>query len=101
MSIRDAWSIGDDEVTCIACGAEVSRSAAREYDRYGDRWNRDDRQFEYLCKPCHREYCHQPRDGLEETLVRAGAGTTDRASFLRRYDALAREDDSAPRDDGR
>jgi hypothetical protein len=73
------------EVTCIACGTELARSDAREYDRYGDRWGRRDRDFEYLCKPCYRECCHQPRDGLEETLARAGAGETDRDTFLTQF----------------
>ena len=33
------------EVTCIACGEEVPRSSAREYDKHGDRWTREDKQF--------------------------------------------------------
>jgi hypothetical protein len=90
-----ATGVGDraagTAVTCIACGAEVARSEAREYDRHGDRWNRDDKRFEFLCKPCHRECCHQSRQGLEKTLVAAGAGETDRRSFLRRFDELARD----------
>ena len=74
-----------DEVVCIACGETLPRPEAREYDKYGDRWSRDGKEFEFLCKPCHRACCHQPRDGLEATLCRAGAGETDRRSFLRRY----------------
>ena len=74
-----------DEVICIACGAELPRSDAREYDKSGDRWSRDGKEFEFLCKPCYRECCHQPRDELEDTLCRAGAGETDRQSFLQRY----------------
>ncbi len=81
-----ARSNGD--VTCIACGDEVPRSNAREYDRYGDRWGKRDREFEYLCKPCHRECCHQPRQGLEETLTDAGAGETERETFLAAYHGL-------------
>lgn len=77
-----------DDVVCIACGDTVSRSDAREYDKYGDRWDRDGKTFEYLCKPCHRECCLQPRDGLEETLVKADAGDTDQAAFLRNYQQL-------------
>jgi len=72
-------------VTCIACGATLCRADAREYDKYGDRWDRDGKEFEYLCKPCHRACCTQDRDGLEDTLVAAGAGRTDRRSFLRQY----------------
>ena len=75
-------------VTCIACGAEVSRSQAREYDKYGDRWERRDKEFEYLCKPCDRECCHQPRNGLESTLVQADAGRADRKAFLTNYHDL-------------
>ena len=78
-------SRSEGDVTCIACGTEVKRSKAREYDRYGDRWGSRDREFEFLCKPCYRECCHQPRNGLEETLTRAGAGETDDNSFLARY----------------
>lgn len=45
-------------VTCIACGEAVDRDDAREYDKYGDRWNRDSKAFEHLWKLCHRESCH-------------------------------------------
>jgi len=75
----------DQQVTCIACGETIDRENAREYDKHGDRWSREGKNFEYLCKPCHRECCHQNRDGLEETLVSAGAGRTDSQTFLRRY----------------
>jgi hypothetical protein len=78
-------SDGGGEVTCIACGREVPRSKAREYDKHGDRWERRDKRFEFLCKPCDRECCHQPRGGLETDLVRAGAGTVDREIFLAQY----------------
>jgi hypothetical protein len=81
-----------DEVVCIACGETVPRSDAREYDKYGDRWIREGKRFEFLCKPCHRECCHQPRDGLEATLREAGAGETDRATFLGRYRDQVTED---------
>lgn len=50
---------------CIACGAAVARDDAREYDGHGDRWDREDKAFESLCRPCHDELCHLPRDGLE------------------------------------
>lgn len=85
MSIRDRFSNSEDDVTCIGCGATVPRSEAREYDKHGDRWSREGKEFEYLCKPCHRECCHQNRDGLEETLVAADAGRTDRKTFLKQY----------------
>jgi hypothetical protein len=73
------------EVTCIACGDTVPRSKAREYDKHGDRWDRQDKEFEHLCKPCDRERCHQPRDGLEARLTDAGAGDTTRSEFLREF----------------
>jgi len=82
----------DQQVTCIACGEAVEREAAREYDKQGDRWSRDGKEFEYLCKPCHRECCHQNRDGLEETLIAAGAGQADRQTFLRRFCELTADD---------
>ena len=73
------------QVTCIACGEEIDRDDAREYDKHGDRWNRADKRFEYLCKGCHRDLCHQPRDGLEASLVESSAGETDHESFLVQY----------------
>ncbi len=78
-------SRSNGDVTCIACGTELSRSEAREYDRYGDRWGKRDHDFEFLCKPCYRECCHQPRDGLEDNLVSADAGHGDQIEFLTRY----------------
>jgi len=78
----------DQQVTCIACGATLDREDAREYDKHGDRWDREGKTFEYLCKPCHREYCHQNREGLEEALVATDAGQTDRKTFLRRFCGL-------------
>lgn len=87
-SIRSLRQVSEEDVVCIACGETVGRSDAREYDKYGDRWDRDGKTFEYLCKPCHRECCHQPRQGLEETLIQAEAGETDQESFLRQYQRL-------------
>ena len=84
-------SRSDGDVTCIACGDEVPRSKAREYDRYGDRWGSRDREFEYLCKPCHRELNHQPRDELEALLVELDAGEHDREEFLEWYCHLVEE----------
>ncbi|MFA1611064.1 DUF7562 family protein [Halobellus rubicundus] len=90
---------GDDDrrVTCIACGETLDRDDAREYDKHGDRWSREGKAFEYLCKPCHRECCHQNRDGLEETLIAAGAGRTDRKTFLRQFCDLVAEDGDSNR----
>ncbi len=80
------WS--SDDHTCIACGATITRAEAREYDKQGDRWDRRDKTFEFLCKPCHSALCHQPREELEDLLVEAGAGHGDRDDFLQRYSSL-------------
>lgn len=74
-----------ETVTCLACGDQVTRSMAREYDKYGDRWNRDEKAFEYLCKSCDDDLCRQPREDVEDLLVETRAGETDRESFLSRY----------------
>ncbi|KAA9398122.1 hypothetical protein Har1130_05345 [Haloarcula sp. CBA1130] len=101
MDFRNAWHRAtDEEVCCIACGETVARSDAREYDKYGDRWDRDDKSFEYLCKPCYKEHCHFDRTGLEDRLEAAGAGTVGRDAFLRRYHELADETEQT-RADGR
>lgn len=76
-------------VTCIACGEEVPRTAAREYDKHGNRWDRAEKEFEHLCKECHSDLCHQPRGDLERVLVESGAGEADRESFIEAYTALA------------
>ena len=75
----------DTDVTCIGCGETVPRESAREYDKLGDRWNRDGKEFEHLCKPCYRELCHQPRDGLEALLVGLNTGGMSREEFLAAY----------------
>jgi hypothetical protein len=72
-------------VVCIACGDSVLRSEAREYDKEGNRWDRYGKEFEHLCKECHRELCHQPRDELESLLTEIDSGTVDREEFLARY----------------
>jgi ribosomal protein S27E len=91
------WPSGDtdEEVTCIACGAELQRSAAREYDKHGDRWERRDKEFEYLCKPCDRELCHQPRGGLEATLASVETESLSQSEFLEAYREAA-EDEPEP-----
>lgn len=83
-------STDDDATYCIACGEVLPQSEAREYDRHGNRFNDQDSQSETLCQPCHQEYSHVPRDNLESLLVEAGAGTTDDATFLRRYIELVK-----------
>jgi len=79
-------------VTCIACGESIPQSEAREYDKHGDRWDRRDKEFEHLCKACFAELCQQPRGGLETTLDAAGAGETDRETFLERFRELSESD---------
>ena len=81
------WGSEWDErtVVCPACGRSVPRSRAREYDKFGDRWNRREKEFEYLCRACHEELSHQRRDELEELLCGINAGGPDRETFLRRY----------------
>ncbi|PSQ18023.1 hypothetical protein BRD00_05990 [Halobacteriales archaeon QS_8_69_26] len=82
---------GKDPVTCIACGTRTVREDAREYDKHGDRWDRVDKEFEYLCKACHRELCHQPRDKLEGLLGEVDAGENDDDTFLEWYCGLVEE----------
>lgn len=76
---------GDRTVSCIACGASLPREDAREYDKQGDRWDRRDKEFEYMCKPCHDELCHQPRPELESLLVAVGEDAGDQGEFLADY----------------
>jgi hypothetical protein len=83
------------EVTCIACGETVSRSNAREYDKYGNRWDRRDKQFEYLCKPCDRERCHQSRGGLETLLEDVEAESDGTDSFVATFFDLAERRDES------
>ena len=79
-----------ETVTCIACGDRVARTDAREYDKHGDRWDRRDKRFEYLCKGCFGDICRQPRDDLEATLSAAEAGETDDETFLAQFQELSR-----------
>ncbi|WP_254525042.1 DUF7562 family protein [Natrinema caseinilyticum] len=80
-----------ETVTCLACGAERPRDETREYDKYGDRWDREDKTFEYLCKSCHRELCHHPRGDLEELLIDLETGDGSRDAFLASYLAAVEE----------
>ena len=80
-------------VTCIACGDSLLREDAREYDKEGDRWDRRDKEFEYLCTDCDDELCHQSRDGLESLICDIEADGLSREEFLARYtDAVAPHD---------
>jgi hypothetical protein len=63
----------------------MERSDAREYDKYGDRWDREDKEFEYLCKPCFRDLTKHARDGLEDALDDAGAGHVSDEEFIERF----------------
>lgn len=74
-----------EEVTCTGCGISVPVTEAREYDKYGNRWERVNKRFDNFCKPCHRDLCLQPRDGLEELLVDIEAHRGDRTPFLSAY----------------
>ncbi|WP_136716665.1 DUF7562 family protein [Halorientalis salina] len=84
------------QVTCIACGSSIARSDAREYDKHGDRWEREDKEFEFLCKGCHRGLCHQPRQGLESLLIESSAGERDRDAFLAKYHELVSDRRDSP-----
>jgi hypothetical protein len=77
----------DDTVTCPACGRTLDREDAREYDKYGDRFDRRGKSFEHFCKPCHDDLCLQGRDGLEATLVDIGAGKHADTEFFERFAA--------------
>lgn len=92
-----AGSIGERKiVVCIACGSSVTRSDAREYDKFGDRWKRKDKQFEYLCKECHRDLCHLPRDDLESLLIDVDAGKLSQMEFLEQYHTLVTDRYDSP-----
>nr|WP_170831067.1 hypothetical protein [Natronobacterium texcoconense] len=86
-------------VTCLACGDDVPRDDAREYDKHGDRWDRQDKTFEHLCKSCHGDLCHHPRDELEDLLVELEAGETTQAVFLSQYLSTV-EDRYGPLEEG-
>jgi len=76
----------------------VLRSAAREYDKEGNRWERHGKEFEHICKACFRDLCHQPRAELESVLIEIDADTLSQDEFLDRY--LTRvETDESPVDD--
>ena len=82
---RHMWRRERPEVVCIGCGERLPRDDAREYDKHGDRWDRRGKEFEHLCKPCHRDLCHQPRAGLESFLEDLDAGEVSQREFLRVY----------------
>lgn len=96
---RSGGSRNRRAVVCIACGESVLREDAREYDKEGNRWDRRDKEFEYLCTACDNDLCHQPRDGLESLIVGIESDGLSQAEFLGRYveavddEACRREDD--------
>lgn len=83
-------------VTCIACGEEVPRSAAREYDKEGDRWTRENKEFEHLCKPCYQDLCHQPRGDLEAVLAEIDTAESSRERFIQHYVDLVEAERDRP-----
>jgi hypothetical protein len=82
---RSRTNRGEQSVDCIACGTSVPRSEAREYDKEGDRWSRQDKEFEHLCKACYRDLCHQPRAELESLVTEVEAPNLSQEEFLGRY----------------
>ncbi|ELZ58621.1 hypothetical protein C467_05302 [Halorubrum hochstenium ATCC 700873] len=89
-------------MVCIACGDSVLREDAREYDKEGDRWNRRDKEFEYLCADCDDDLSHQPRDGLESLICSIEADGLTTEEFLGRYvDAVTGDDDATEAGDRR
>lgn len=82
-----------EKVTCIACGQSVERQAAREYDKEGDRWRRENKEFEYLCLSCYSDLDHQPRDELEGILIEIERSQYDlsRTEYLRQYNRIVQE----------
>lgn len=85
----------DDRDRCPACGDPVRRSAAREYDKFGDRWDRHNKEFEYFCKACHQDLCHQERLALESLLIAADAGEVSQDMFLAQYVGVIDESDES------
>jgi hypothetical protein len=79
-------------VVCIACGEELAREQAREYVKEGDRWDRRDKEFEYLCKGCYGDLTHQPRTGLEATLEAIQTPGQSAEEFVRRYQQTVTRD---------
>lgn len=99
------WNLrpGEDRqtVTCIACGEHVSRRNAREYDKYGDRWSRRGKEFEYFCNECDRDRCHRPRGTLESTLLTIEGTIDTRDEFLHTYlEAVTAASESNRESDG-
>lgn len=85
------FGAGDESVTCIACGETLPRTDAREYDKYGDRWSRDGKEFEHLCKPCFRGLTKHSRDGLEDILTEVSDADLTQEEFVAAFVDATRE----------
>ena len=86
---QDHWLLKIDERD----GEDVVRRIPAQRVYYVERTVEE---FEFLCKECHSDLCHQPRGDLERVLVESGAGEDDRESFLGRYtDLVTGEDEPA------
>lgn len=78
-------SHGSESIRCIACGTTVDRTDAREYDRFGDRWDRSEKEFEYLCTGCHDAESHAMRPALESILEEIGSDHESPEEFIAAY----------------
>lgn len=85
------FGAGRETVTCIACGETLPRTDAREYDKHGDRWARDGKEFEYLCKPCFRGITKHSRDGLEDALEAVAEPSMTQEEFVTAFVDATRE----------
>ena len=95
-----SWSDGST-IICIACGESLDRDEAREYDKHGNRWDRREKEFEYVCKPCDRELCHQPRAGLESVLVEIESESDSPRQFIDAYYTATKTGSDRTEDDVR
>ena len=86
----------NESVRCIACDVVSPREDMREYDRYGNRWDRAGKTFEYLCKPCHTVESHQPRRGLEDLLGSIGQQPSTNAFIAAYYRRVAADREEPP-----
>jgi len=78
------WGSENDPVTCISCGVSIERSDAREYDKHGDRWDREGKEFEYLCSPVSAT-SRSTRDRTRGGPRGRGAGQVSDEEFVTRF----------------
>lgn len=83
--LRSLFSLRSERHICIACGERVARSDAREYDKHGDRWEREGKSFEYICQDCHRNLNHHSLNGIEETASDVSVSHHNPWRFARAY----------------